>query len=123
MRIWDAPEPAPYPAPAVTSRDGVMEPAPSPITSLQRDMVAAGWRNIVQYAHGSMPHSVTGAPLTAHPSWALRAERGGVGAVAVYRGGKWDTMYTWSATVPYLKYPTITVFRTAVLSDLLSLEG
>ena len=115
MRIWDVPETEPYPAPAVSSRDGVMEPAPQPIVSLRRDMQAAGWSNMIQYALGSMPHSTTGRPLAPKPSWALRAERDGVGAVAVYRGGAWNTMYTWSSTVPYLKHPNITAFRSAVL--------
>lgn len=92
-----------------------MEPAPRAMVKLKQDMEAAGWSTLVQYAHGSMPHAVTARPLAPHPSWALRLARGGVGAVAVYRGGSWDTMYTWSATVPYRKFPNITAFRTAVL--------
>lgn len=109
------PEPEPYPAPSVTSRDGhPTDPLPRAMVALKRDMEAAGWRTLVQYAHGSMPHSTTGRPLEAKPSWALRMERAGVGAVAVYRE-KWNTLYTWSATEPHRKYPTITAFRTAVL--------
>ena len=110
-----APEAEPYPPPSVTSRHGAMEPAPQAIRRLERDMVAAGWRARIQYAYGAMPHATTGRPLAAKPSWALRMERGGVGAVAVHRGGAWDMLYTWSALQPYRKFPTITEFRTATL--------
>lgn len=110
-----APEPAPYPAPTVTSRDGVMEPAPRAMVKLKADMEAAGWRTLMQYAHGCMPHSTHGTPLAAKPSWALRMERDGFSAVAVYRGGAWDAMYTWSAEQPHRKAATITVFRERVL--------
>jgi hypothetical protein len=114
-RVWEEPEAKPYPAPAVTSRDGHMEPEPRALATLKRDMEAAGWRTLVQYAHGSMPHSKLGTPLAAKPSWALRMERGKVGAVAVHRGGAWDMLYTWSPDSFYRKLATITEFRAVVL--------
>jgi hypothetical protein len=112
-----APEEQPYPAPTITSRDGVFpDSPPRAFIALQMALHAAGWRTLVQYAHGSMPHSTTSRPLAAKPSWALRLERGGIGAVAVYRGGAWDALYTWSATQPHRKFPNITSFRAEVLT-------
>jgi len=117
----------PFPAPTVSSRDGVFpDSPPRALASLQMALHAAGWRTLVQYAHGNMPHSKLGSPLAAKPSWALRLEREGrengqsIGAVAVYRGGAWDALYTWSATQPHRKFPNITSFRAVVLlSDVL----
>jgi hypothetical protein len=109
-------EEQPYPASTVSSRDGAMVDPPRAFAALQAALGVAGWRTLVQYAHGSMPHSTTSRPLAAKPSWALRLERGGIGAVAVYRGGAWDTLYTWSATQPHRKFPNITGFRAEVLS-------
>jgi hypothetical protein len=116
-RLWDEPEAAPYPAPSVSSLDGIFpDSPPSAFTALQMDMRAAGWKTRVQYAHGSMPHSTYGTPLKAKASWALRLERDGLSAVAVYRGDAWDTLYTWSATQTHRKFPNITDFRAAVLA-------
>lgn len=110
-------EKQPFPAPTVSSRDGAMVDPPSAFLILKREMEAAGWRTLVQYAHGNMPHSKLGTPLAAKPSWALRLERHGIGAVAVYRGGAWDALYTWSATQPHRKFPNITSFRAEVLVE------
>lgn len=116
-RMWDEPESEPFPAPTVTSRDGVMQPAPRTVESLIRDMSDAGWTVMVQYAHGNMPHSITGKPLTAQPSWAVRAYRGTWHAVAVYRGKAWDTLYGWTDATPHSKKPNITAFREWALRD------
>lgn len=102
----------PYPAPAVTSRDGVAEPGPPrAVATLQKQAEAAGWMTAIQYAHGCMAHGTTGRPLAARPSWALRMRKGDHGAVAVYRSGAWDTLYAWSSTTFYRRVPTITELR------------
>lgn len=115
-RMWNPPATAPYPAPTVTSRDGAIQPHPRTVATLVRDMSDAGWTVMVQYAHGAMPHSVTGRPLTALPSWAVRAYRGTWHAVAVYRG-KWDTLYGWTDQQTHTKQPNITEFRRWALRD------
>lgn len=116
-RIWGQPAAAPYPAPTVTSRDSVEAPRPAVLVRLVQDMTDAGWTVMVQYAHGSMPHGVTGAPLAAQPSWAVRAYRGPRHAVAVRRGKAWDTLYVWSDRMPHTKKSTVTAFRAWVLRD------
>lgn len=117
VRAWNEPEPEQYPEPSVTSLQGEMQPQPQPVKTLVRDMQQAGWTLMVQYAHGHMPHSTTGRPLAAQPSWAIRAYRGTWHAVAVYRGKAWDTLYTWSDQRTHAKARNVTEFRRRVLRD------
>lgn len=109
-------EKAPYPPPTVTSRQRLSPEPPKAFQTLHGDMEAAGWRTLVQYAHGRMPHSTLGTPLGAKESWALRLEHpDGRGACAVYRGGAWGSLFTWGNGETHHQHPNITAFRAAVL--------
>lgn len=109
-------EKAPYPAPTVTSRQGLSPEPPSAFQALHGDMQAAGWRTLAQYAHGSMPHSKLGTPLAAKDSWALRLEHSdGRHACAVYRGGAWGSLFTWGNGATHHQHANITAFRAVVL--------
>lgn len=110
------PEPQPYPAPLVTSRDGVQQAAPAVLTRLVRDMSDAGWTVMVQYAHGCKINGVTGGPGRELRSWAVRAYRGTWHAVAVYRGKAWDTIYVWTDRMAHTKR-TVTELRMWALAD------
>ena len=111
-------EKAPYPAPTVTSRQGAHKDAPAAFQALQRGLEAAGWRTLVQYAHGSMPHSRLGTPLAAKDSWALRMEHpDGRAACAAYRGGAWGSMFTWGNGATHHQHANITAFRAVVLAE------
>ena len=101
--LGPAPVPAPavsYPAPLVTSREGVPGPAKPAIRDMVSKAEAAGWSVQVTYARGWWPHARTGAPGTApKESLAVRMQRAGQWAVAVYVGGStwsWDTLWTWA---------------------------
>jgi hypothetical protein len=72
---------------------------------------SAGWVTMVQYARGCMSHGKTGQPLAVRPSWAVRMRKGDNGAVAVYRGGAWDTIYGWSPTTFLRRIPSITALH------------
>lgn len=112
-----AAEKAPYPAPTVTSRQGLAPEPPKAFQALHGDMRAAGWRTLVQYAHGSMPHSKLGTPLGAKDSWALRLEHAdGRHACAVHRGGAWGSLFTWGNGETHHQHANVTAFRAAVLS-------
>lgn len=112
-----APDPEPYPAPTVTSRQGLCPAPPKAFQALHGAMEAAGWRTLVQYAHGSMPHSKLGTPLGAKDSWALRLEHpDGRHACAVYRSGAWGSLFTWGHGETHHQHANVTAFRAVVLS-------
>lgn len=125
LRIeWDRLHPAapdPYPAPAVSSRDGVIPiDPPTAFIALQVVAEAAGWDTLVQYARGHYPHARTARPgAAARESLALRLRRADESAVAAYVAGSktwsWDYLYTWSPRQPWTKYATVTAFRVAIL--------
>lgn len=117
-RVTEA-EKAPYPAPTVTSRQGLSPEPPTAFRTLHGAMEGAGWRTLVQYAHGSMPHSKLGTPLGAKDSWALRLEHpDGRHACAVYRGGAWGSLFTWGNGETHHQHANVTAFRTEVLKEM-----
>lgn len=81
----------PYPAPVVSSRDGVQGPRKTAVASMVRLAESHGWTVAVTYAKGSFPHASTGRPGAPKESLAVRMARGPERAVAVYVGGS-----TWS---------------------------
>lgn len=110
-------EKAPYPAPTVTSSQGLAPEPPTAFRALHGEMRAAGWRILVQYAHGSMPHSTLGTPLATKDSWALRVQHAdGRHACAVYRGDAWGSLFTWGNGETPHQHANVTAFRAAVLS-------
>jgi hypothetical protein len=117
--VFKRPAPAaaqPYPAPTVTSRQGLFPDPPAAFKALQVSLTAAGWRTLVQYAHGCMPHSTLSTPLGAKDSWALRLEHpDGRHACAVYRGGAWGSLFTWGNGETHHQHANVTAFRAAVL--------
>jgi hypothetical protein len=116
-RDWPADhERVPYPEPIV----GACEPdgsvlMPRPVTDLQKYASAQGWAVMLTYAYGWLPHATYGTP-GAEPkhSWGVRMRRGGTNAVAVYMGGKWESLWTWSNTGGFVHHKGITVFKEAV---------
>jgi hypothetical protein len=93
----DVLEREPYPAPEVTSRDGVTGPAKTAVDSLVRTVWPSfGFWPDVRYARGHFPHASHGTPGELKESLAVVMTRGSQRAVAVYAGsGKswsWDTL-------------------------------
>lgn len=85
----------PYPAPVVSSRDGVAGPDKKAVRDLARLAQAYCWTVEITYAEGCFPNAVNGSPGAVKPSLAVRMERGREFAVAVYVGGSvwsWDTL-------------------------------
>lgn len=115
------PEEQPFPEPLVCSTGDAEPPGyPAPVLALRARLEAAGWRCLITYAEGWMPHATTGRPGTApRASLALRMRRAGRGAVAVYRaqskGWAWDLFYTWSPAEPWQKHGTLGAFEDATL--------
>lgn len=110
----------PYPAPGITSRDGVLPDAPAPAAQLQALAEAAGWTVVRQFSHGCMPHATTGKPGPAREMHALLMARpDGRRAVACYRrqsaGWKWESMWTWSITTRHTPHATVSAFREALI--------
>jgi hypothetical protein len=85
-----------YPAPEVSSRQGMVHSAKKAVWELETLARTLGWSVETTYARGCFPHATTGAPGPVKDSLAVRMTRGAVRAVAVYVGaGKtwaWDTL-------------------------------
>lgn len=113
-------EDGPYPAPEITSEDGVAGPDKRAVRDLVRDAEAAGWDVVVTYARGSWPNAATGRPGAPKDSLAVRMSKPEGLAVAVYAGpakGAWNWLTL--ALLEYgqrrQRYEKITQFREAVL--------
>lgn len=77
-----------YPAPLVSTRDGV-EPAsgwPGPVALLASEAEMAGWRVQLAYARGCMPHATTGRPGAPRDSYSVRFAKGDWQGYAIYGG-------------------------------------
>ena len=107
----------PYPAPLVTSEDGMdaVLPHPAPVDELAAYAEGLGWEVVrITYAEGWMPHSIHGTPGSRpKTSWAVRMRRGDQRAVAVYMGSAWKTMYVLSAAGTQ-KHTTLGDFKVAI---------
>jgi hypothetical protein len=92
----DVVEREPYPAPEVSSRQGMVHSAKKAVWELETLARTMGWSVEVAYARGCFPHGATGKPGAVKDSLGVRMTRGTVRAVAVYVGaGKswaWDTL-------------------------------
>lgn len=90
-----------YPAPVVSSRDGV-EPAtwPAPVLTLVRDAQRLGWSVVKAYARGRMPHGTTGKPLAERDSFSVRFARGTWQGYAVYAASAWKSIMITGAALP-----------------------
>lgn len=113
-------EDGPYPAPEVTSRDGVAGPEKRAVRDLVRDLEAAGWEVVVTYARGSWPNAATGHPGAPKDSLAVRMSKPGIRAAAVYAGpakGAWNwlTLAIREEGKVQRRFEKITQFREAVL--------
>lgn len=111
----------PYPAPKVTSRDGVQPPEKQAVKDLIKMATALGWKVVKNsYAMGHMPHAIHGTPGQELESIAVRLERDGHWMVAVYRGKAgttwtWDTLYHyWPEADGIQPIKSITAFRAAL---------
>ena len=103
---WRVP-PAEYPAPEVTSREGVQGPTKRAVESLQKAAEAHGWTVAVTYSRGCFPHATTGRSGAVKNVLAVRMCRIGRQAVAVYSGGptwSWGTLAAWQ--LPPVGLPT-----------------
>jgi hypothetical protein len=96
------PEVERYPAPLISSRDGVPGPVKRAVRDMERTMSMAGWSVMVTYAKGWIPHGSLGTPGTEpRESLAVRMarENGRQRAVAVYvdhgASWAWDTLCVW----------------------------
>lgn len=114
----EPPAPPAYPAPEITSRDGVTGPEKRAVVALEELARAHGWLTRVTYAKGHLQHGTTGKPGAVRDSLAVRMVRGaGDYAVAVYvdRGHSWswETMWHAGQRKP-VGYDTINTFLDAV---------
>lgn len=104
-----------YPAPEVSSRDGLMIDWPEAFASLARFAQAHGWQVREQYARGRRPHGTTGRPGAVRDSLALRMMRGRRSAVAVYVHGtsswQWETMYVWADGENHRRMDNVTALK------------
>ena len=106
----------PYPAPVISSRDGVQGPRKTAVVALAKLAAQHGWDTEVTYAKGSFPHGATGRPGAPKESLAVRMARGTERAVAVYVGGStwsWETLVVWSA-LGFWPYANVGMFQDMV---------
>lgn len=108
-----------YPAPEVTSKDGLIGPAKRAVGDMERHAVLHGWNIRTTYAKGYVPHARLGTPgATPKESLAVRMWRGEQRAVAVYVGTasawSWTTLYLWRLGEFPTKYATVTPFLEAL---------
>jgi hypothetical protein len=107
-----------YPAPEVTSRDGIAGAGKAAVTDALKYATERGWVGSSTYARGHLPHATTGRPGALSDSYAVRLRKGDRYAVAVYREAgqswKWDSLYVWGAGEGRVPYPTITAWRDAL---------
>lgn len=112
-------EAEPYPAPLVSSRDGVEGPEKRAV----RDMVLlaerCGWSVKVTYAKGWVPHAAYGTPGTEpRESLAVRMQRPGARMVAIYvdhgSSWSWDTLAHLYLGAWPRPYATVTAFQDGV---------
>lgn len=109
----------PYPAPSVTSEDGLPGPAKLAVGSMESHAVLHGWNIRTTYAKGHVPHARLGTPsVTPRESLAVRMWRGEQRAVAVYVGvdkvWSWTTLYLWRLGEFPTKYAAVTPFLDAL---------
>lgn len=104
----------PYPAPAVSSRDG-MQPAswPGPVLTMQAHAEAASWTVRRQYSRGRAPHGSTGRPLAEKGWYGLRMTCGARSAWLVHDGAKWDSMAMWAPEVAAVSGPLLVAWMNA----------
>lgn len=106
----------PYPAPVISSRDGVEGPAKTAVQDLMRLAEAHGWAIRLTYAKGHFPNGATGRPGVAKESLAVRMSRFGEQAIAIYVGGStwsWDTLVR-STSEAFHRYAGLGLFMDAV---------
>ena len=104
----------PYPAPALTS-DMLHTGSPSqPAADLLTLAVSHGWDGRITFAEGNPPHATHGRPLAVKKSEAVRLARDGRRAVAVRMGGKWASLWTWSADQFFTQHATLEAFKEAL---------
>lgn len=95
-RVEHAPA-EPYPAPEVTSRDGVPGPDKPAVRSLAAYATSHGWAVAEPtYARGRFPNAATARSGSVQDSLALRMARGTERAAAVYVGG---STWTWKTLI------------------------
>lgn len=109
-----------YPAPTVTSEDGLPGLVKLAVVNMELTARGSGWNTRTTYAKGHVPHARLGTPsATPRESLAVRMWRGEQRAVAVYvatAGGAWSwtTLYLWRLGEFPTKYATVTPFLDAL---------
>ena len=113
----------PYPAPIVSSRDGVQGPTKSAVAGLTKLAERYGWSVLVTYAKGFVQHGSTGKPSPApRESLAVRMQRPGGYMVAVYvdHGSSWSWDTLWVAGENPRPFRQIGAFMDAVFGSVCS---
>lgn len=104
----------PYPAPAVGAHLVEHTDWPRAVRTLAGHAQGLGWSLNVTRAVGTMPHATHGTPTTEKESFAVRLVKGSRRAVAVYRGGSWESLWTWSGTETHHQCKNLGVFKEAL---------
>jgi hypothetical protein len=113
----------PYPVPAAAGHLVGIEDWPPVMASLFGTACAFGWSANVTRAVGTMPHATHGTPTTEKESFAIRFARGSAHAVAVYRGGAWESMWTWSSDEFFTRRETLEAFMGAIMGEKMTLPS
>jgi hypothetical protein len=116
-------ESEPYPAPEVTSRQGITGPERKAVTDLVTLVARFGWQCQVTYARGCFPHSSHGTPGPVKDSLAVRlAHADGRRAVAVYAGvdgWAWDTLVASTDSAPWpQRFTSLAAFLDGLLGPM-----
>lgn len=122
------PEREPYPAPLVTSEDGVTGPTKAAVTDMVALVQRFGWSAKVTYAEGWIPHASRGTPgARAQESLAVRMWRSGQRAVAVYvdhgKTWSWDTLLYWRSGTWPVGMPGVGVFLDEITGSVLTVAN
>lgn len=90
-----------YPAPSVSSRDGVgLDTWPGPVLVLERLAWQLAWEVQLAYAKGCMPHATTGQPGVERESYSVRFARNGYQGYAIYAGKAWQSIMVTGRDLP-----------------------
>ncbi len=113
-----APPAEPFPAPLITSEDGVDGPLKTAVADLERMAKVFGWSGRITYAKGWVMNQYGRPGAEPRGNLAVRLARGRERAVATYQEGSsswtWDMLYLLAAGQAPRKATTLAEFQAMV---------